>query len=212
MNRRIRSAIILGCLLVATTVAAAPPVIGDLTISCLLPREHARVTAEIASETPIVWARVYFRSMNHDCTSSYVELRHVEGSTFAAILPKPLTNTASVDMRVAAMNEAGDRGVTAMKTVLVRDDCVLEPLSADDLRLARNIVVGLDEDSSPSIPCGFDCDRIVANILTNGDLRSADGCRRGPYWAPLALAAGGIALNEIIEDDPEPPVVSPARP
>jgi hypothetical protein len=202
------------------TGAAAAPRMNHSRITCVPADGNARIAVNVTSSSPIISARVYFRSAVKSSGDYYLELKKGDGGNYWAVLPIPLSETTSVNYRILVKDADGQETGTETFSVPTTSSCAAT-LSGDETRYANNLIIGLTSDSQSAVPEGFKCKGVVGKITVAGDLRPNDECRMGGAVAAIPTAAwiaGGLAVaagtGAVVANnvDCKCPPVSSARP
>jgi hypothetical protein len=205
----------------STVRAAPPPKITHAKLTCIPADGNARIAVNVTSSSPIISARVYFRSAVKSSGDYYLELKKGDGGNYWAVLPIPLPETTSVNYRIVVKDADGQDTGTETFSVPTTSSCAAT-LSGDETRYANNLIIGLTSDSQSGVPDGFKCTGVVGKITVAGDLRPNEECRQaaaaGWVFPPVAWAAVGIAAGAgagaiiATSTDCKCPPVSSARP
>lgn len=201
--------------LAAPLLAADPPVIQHEPLTCIPERTQAKVSANLKSSSPIVSARLYFRSDAFE-GDYYFEMRQGEGDYFYAALPFPeLSKTKQAHYRIAVKNREGGEASTKSFIVPVDKKCYVS-MTPDEVGYAENLILGKTRSDQTTIPEGWKCQHLISYITPDGVLIPALDCK---VMAPLLKAAliggavavpGAIIISNTGGGDDEP--VSRARP
>ncbi len=176
-----------------TTVRAEDQKILHDPLTCLPAGSNARITAEIKGPDPVTSARVYFRPVDA-ANDYYLEMRRGENEQrYTAVLPVPASPDTAITYRLVVQNASGAKTVTAPVKVTVAPWCSVA-LSDDDLKIARNLVVGLTARGQDVVPAGFRRAGIVASISAEGDLQMLpSGGEKAPAPPPVVSSRTGPA-------------------
>ncbi len=169
--------------------ATAAPVVTHSKISCVPASGNALVTANITSSSPVISARLYFRSAVKSSGDYYLELRKGNAGTYWAVLPLPLPETTAVNYRILVKDANGAETGTETYLVPTSGSCPVT-LTPEETRYANNLVIGLTSDSQSPVPDGFQCKGVVIKITVAGELMPNEECRK--VLAAAAGAAGTV--------------------
>ncbi len=225
MKRHLALAAIVAALLIVGPLGAAE--ITPSVPTCVPADGNAVVSATLSPQTGWSNVRVYFREAGAG-PFYFLEMRADGNGNFWAALPKPKTETETVDVYMVGTLADGSEVRTTQTAVPVLGTCVSE-LTRDQNIYAQNLVVGetvVDQQGKEVV--GFRCDGIVSRIVWNGDLRSDNECRREMLAAatgeeggrrkwliPLAIIGAGGAgagVGAAIVSDENPPDCSACIP
>ena len=171
------------CLWAAYPVFAAPVAnIGHEPLRCVPVLGNARVVASPKLPDSVTSARVYFRA-DGQRAEYFLEMRRGDQDRYWALLPQAVGGATAVVYRVVARDGAGNSLSTPPLRVAVSSACPVS-LTDEDVRAARNIVLGLTEQGQDQNPVGFGCEGIVGQISPSGVLRNV---------TPCGVVAGGKA-------------------
>lgn len=220
MSRRIAQLFIASLSVVGWVRGASPSVTQDRLV-CVSHDANARITAHVDAKPASV--RVYFRQTGDPCGEYYVDMRPspADPTLYSAVLPLVTPDATSITYQVRAQG-VKETAAEAM-TVPVTGTCIAPPLSAEDLRAAKAIALGLTSPTQHAAPCHFKCNGVTSVITAAGELKPNDECRlllagriRPWYQTPeaLVLVGAGAVGTVLILNPPNgrgaPP--SPARP
>lgn len=203
----------------AATMTAETPRIHHQRPECVPSDANARLEMSVTSDSPIVSAKVFYRSSAHEGYPRYFyQMRRDPSGKFWAVLPLPESETKEVLYEFVAHNIDGTESRSATLRVPVRSNCRM-PLTDEEKLYTENLVIGLTEDSQEVVPKGFQCVGVISKITTQGELMPHEECRKLlAYWyrRPVGLwIAGGAAViagGGIIVTGGGGPPVSPSRP
>lgn len=206
---------VVALVLVSASLAIAEPSINATFPSCVPSKGNAVVKAVLEPATGWALVRVYFRAVNHQ-GEYYMEMRALGDGSYFAVLPKPESRVATVEMYVLARDAEGKPVKTEPTLVNVTGGCKVT-LTPEEQSYAQNLVVGNTlADQEGKTVLGFLCDGIVSRIDLRGALRPDEECRKvliaagGNILIPaLAVGAAGAGAVIIEKDDKE--VNSPSR-
>lgn len=188
VRRAIAAVTVLSMLVTPSLFAADANAIQVTAISCLSAAQTPRVSANVPANTKS--ARVYFKAQGQ-AAEYYVDMRKAANGSWFAYLPIPEPKTAAVVYRVVPIDDKGVQTSSAVLTTTVTSTCPPQNLTADDQRVAENLVVGLTAAGQPSVPTGFQCKYVVSYITTANELKPNEECRK--VLAAAAAAAGTTA-------------------
>lgn len=176
----------LAALVVSIATDAGAAGLSQQRLTCVPAGGNARVAAALPEGFSPASVRVYFRSgATND--EYFVEMRRSARDGYWAVLPAPSSRTASVAYRVVARDGDGRVLTTDVANVPVVASCPVT-LADEEMRSARNLVVGLSSKGQPVVPPGFECRGIVARISADGDLSTYSACAEVRRAAMLAIA------------------------
>jgi hypothetical protein len=214
--------VLLGALVLSVSAESWAAGVAQQRLACVPAGGHARVAATLPEGFAPASVRVYFRSAATK-DEYFVEMRRSGRDGYWAVLPAPSLQTPSVAYRVVARGGDGSVLATDAANVPVIASCPAT-LSDEELRSARNLVVGVSSKGQPAVPTGFECRGIVARISADGDLSAYSACAEVSRAAMLAratptpvcpgcgtLGIGGIApvVIEPVCDGCGTPVIGP---
>jgi len=203
-----------------------------IPLSCV-PRScrGVRVEATVHVNTPLTRIRVYFHS-EADPRDYFLDMQQTAGKpdSYFAVLPVVADKIMKVSYFISATDSAGKDYMTDPLTLPVRQDCATHDVNmARDVRdqhdgYAKNLIIGMTDDSQNAEPAGFLCYGVVSEITASGELKPNDSCRMkrkidpcGLLIPPVAIVAGGAAavvgIAVLDRHHPKPPrPISNARP
>lgn len=189
MRNKVVAVFTLCAVAVAPTVlaAGAPTMVPIACVSAAAPvRVSANVPADAAS------AKVYFKAAGQTL-EYYSDMRRAADGSMWAFIPAPETTTKSFTYRVVSTDAKGIQTSSALLTANTAASCPPQTLSADELRAAAAMIVGLTAPNQSAVPAGFQCKGIVSYITANNELRANDECRRKVAGAQPGAAQPGAA-------------------
>ncbi len=217
---------------VATSLWAAPTTkIGHDPLTCVPARASARVVASIKLPDSLTSARVYFRQEGQ-ASEYFLEMRRGDLDRYWAVLPAADSAEGFVVYRIVARDGSGNSVSTPSARAAISSTCAVS-LSAEELRAARNIVLGLTAVDQNQNPAGFGCEGIVAMISPSGEFRSVTPCaavagavpagkrtsdpaaitsQTAPSSGMQSTTAATCANPDGLTPGPRPPTPTPTRP
>jgi len=202
--------------LVPNTGRTAPPKFDHQPLVCAPNDGNAVFVVKLAAPVPVESVRVYFRAAQKvDDGDYYVELRHRGNGEYWGLLPIPASETDKVEYRVGVKDADGAEAGTDLIATPVRNDCDV-PLTDEEKRFAKNLVIGQTKPNQNTVPPGFLCTGIISEINVIGELRPNFECQRVPpvLWIAggAAAAAGSVVVVTNTGGGGPGAPVSPARP
>ena len=203
----------------AVAVAAYGQAVTPNWPPCLPSGGNAVVEARLQPGTGWASVRTYFRKLG---TSDFyfLEMRSAGNDLYWCVLPKPETNTKTVELYIAAKDDQGKQERSEITNIDVTTPCQVT-LSLEQASFARSLVIG---ETSPSQEgrevLGFLCDGIISRLTAEGKLVADEFCRKGgaeraaekrKKWVVPLLAAGGIGGVVLLREE-EKREASPSRP
>jgi len=177
------------------TLGAAETVnISHQKLTCIPDKAQAKILCDVTPSTSIASVRGYFHSDAY--TDDYfVEMRRGADNRFFAIFPWVDTKiTKGVTYRIVVKSGDGRESSTEQVLVPVTNACSVS-LSEEEKKYASNLVVGVTKSGQPLAPDGFLCKDIVSVITVNGEMKSAEDCRK---LLAAGAAGGGIPTGVYI--------------
>lgn len=185
-------------MLTTALVGAEAPVLQHEPLKCVPEHQQQKIEGHFKSTSPIVSARVYFRSDAFD-KDYYFEMRQGEGDFFYAALPFPeLSKTKKVHYRIDVKNREGGEASTPRYVIPVDKACRVVPMTPAETGYAENLIVGKTDITQTTIPSGWRCQHLISYITPDGVLIPAEDCRPMAPLLKAALIGGGVAIPVII--------------
>jgi hypothetical protein len=176
-----------------TLGAAETANISHQKLTCIPDEAQAKLLCDVTPSTSIASVRGYFHSDAYK-DDYFIEMRRGAGNRFFAIFPWVDTKvTRGVTYRIVVKSGDGRESSTEQVLVPVTNACSVS-LSEEEKKYASNLVVGVTKSGQPLAPDGFLCKDIVSVITVNGEMKSAEDCRK----VLAAGAAGGSSTGLII--------------
>jgi hypothetical protein len=185
----------------ALSAHAATPLVQHTPLSCVAPGSHPRISARVPGNPASV--RVYFHAAGATCGDYYVDMlpSAADPSLYTAFLPILGPEAQVLTYEIRTTNGVGKENIGMPVSVALKADCPAPALSADDLRAAENITLGLTSAAQGQAPCKFKCNG-VRNVMTaSHELKQNEACRlilaglEKPWYdtpGGIAAAAGGV--------------------
>jgi hypothetical protein len=206
-----------------TLGAAETANISHQKLTCIPDKAQAKILCDVTPSTSIASVRGYFHSDAYK-DDYFVEMRRGAGNRFFAIFPWVDTKiTKGVTYRIVVKSADGRESSTEQVLVPVTNACPVA-LSDDEKKYASNLVVGVTKSGQPLAPDGFLCKDIVSVITVNGEMKSAEDCRKVLAALPAgagastglivgagvvaAVVAGGLIISNNHGGGGQPPVSS----
>ena len=178
----------------AIPLAAAENGIVHERLKCVPPGANAKVVAPIPAGEAASSVRVYFRARDAK-DEHYVEMLRGADDRFWGVFPVTSGKTGPVLYRVVMKTASGRQVATDTVTVPVSLPCPVK-LTEEEVRSARNLVVGHTKPAQPDVPYGFECFGIAGRISADGELRAIAPCNQAGWYSGsggVRTGSGGVA-------------------
>ncbi|MEO8034845.1 MAG: hypothetical protein ABI837_10480, partial [Acidobacteriota bacterium] len=205
---------------------AAAPRVEHTPLACVGPASHARISAHIPGNPAGV--RVYFHVAGATCGEYYVDMRRSasDPTLYTAFLPILAAGAQVLTYEIRTTDGVGKEIAGMPISVALKNDCPAPALTADEVRAAENITLGLTNAAQSQAPCKFRCDGVKNVMTVNHELKQNEACRlllaglEKPWYQTaegMALSAGGVVaagfgVNAAIQNHRQNRAPSPARP
>ena len=165
-------------------MAAAPvpqPAAGSAAksaLSCISKSGNAKITTNVTGTPKSV--RVYFKGEGaKSCGEYFVDMKpnDLNSADYSGLLPPPDATTTAVTYQVRIDYGNGKVVTQDVTTVPVKNECAAQSLTSKELKLAKNIVLGLTSAGQSTSPCGFRCTGVTSALMPNNVLQPNEACR-----------------------------------